>query len=177
MDGVWGHWFTEIMLDLGVAGLLLGLVSRSRRAFHPPIGIDSIKQNSIADLESQCRLLQSELRQQREQLKTDFRDTTFEQLQPLLINLPTLRKLIEIKPDLPARNLIALLTPLDNWLQDWGIEAIGPLWEQVLYDPQLHQPDTDHYTPGEPVYIRCIGYRTPTQILHPAQISRTLPPT
>ncbi|WP_416671867.1 molecular chaperone GrpE [Egbenema bharatensis] len=181
MNGLWGHGLTEMVLDLGAISFVLALVSRSRRSLHPSTEVDLVNQNSIqqpsiADLQNQCRLLQVELHQQQEQLKTDFRDTTFELLQPLLTSLPTLRQLIKVKPDLPAHHLIALLAPLAHWLQDWGIETIGTPWEQVPYDPQLHQADADNYIPGEPIYIRFVGYRTPTQILHPAQISRTLPP-
>jgi molecular chaperone GrpE (heat shock protein) len=197
MSGDWERFAVETLFDLVSIGLVLGLSSRGRRSSRQSVPISeslamqkSLDQNpleqksleqksleqTIAELQRQCLFLQAELRQQQEHLKTDCRNTTFEQLQPLLTSLPTIRKMIEIKPDLPARNLIALFTHLDNWLQDWGIEAIGTPWEQVPYDPQLHQPDTEDYTPGEPVYIRFVGYRTPSQILYPAQVSRTPPP-
>ena len=86
----------------------------------------------------------------------------------------------QTKPDLPARNLIALFTPLENLLQTWGIAAIGTPWQQVAYDPQLHQPDADDMAIGESVYIRFVGYRSIAnshQILCPAKVSRTLPVT
>jgi hypothetical protein len=49
----------------------------------------------------------------------------------------------EHKPDLPARNFNALFTPLENLLQTWHIEPIGSAWEQVSFNPQVHQPDAE----------------------------------
>lgn len=106
----------------------------------------------------------------------DFKDLTFEALETLLTNYPTACKLAEHKPDLPAKNLIALFTPLENLIQSWGYETIGPVWEEVAYDPQFHQADDEGIPEGEKVYIRFIGYRDGDRILAPAKVSQTLPP-
>ena len=97
----------------------------------------------------------------------------------------------QAKPDLPAKNLTSLFTPLESLLKSWGYEPIGKPWEQVPYNPQLHQADTDDIEEGELVYVRFIGYcdrksndrntaqitddTQQTQILCPAKVSRTLP--
>lgn len=129
----------------------------------------------IDELRQQCFRLRSELQQQKTQLTIDFRNATFEQLQTLLTNYPAARKMAEAKPDLPAKNLSALFTPLENLLTSWDFEMIGSAWEQVAYNPQLHQPDVEDITEGELVYIRFVGYRNGEQILTPAKVSRTLP--
>jgi molecular chaperone GrpE (heat shock protein) len=129
----------------------------------------------LAALRQQCDRLRQELQQQRSHLNQDFRDTTFAQLQTLLTSYPTARKMAEFQPDLPAKQLSALFTPLENWLQSWQIEPIGSAWDAVPYDPQLHQPDAADLQPGDLVYIRFIGYRQGNQILCPARVSRTLP--
>jgi DNA-binding Xre family transcriptional regulator/molecular chaperone GrpE (heat shock protein) len=131
--------------------------------------------NEIAELRQQCLRLRDELQQQKTQLTTDFRNATFEQLQTLLTNYPAARKMAEAKPDLPAKNLSALFTPLENLLKSWDFEMIGSAWEQVAYNPQLHQPDVEDITEGELVYIRFVGYRDGDRILTPAKVSRTLP--
>jgi transcriptional regulator with XRE-family HTH domain len=131
--------------------------------------------NEIAELRQQCFRLREELQQQKTQLTTDFRNATFEQLQTLLTNYPAARKMAEAKPDLPAKNLSALFTPLENLLKSWDFEMIGSAWEQVAYNPQLHQPDVEDITEGELVYIRFVGYRDGDRILTPAKVSRTLP--
>lgn len=129
----------------------------------------------IAELRQQCFRLREELQQQKTQLTIDFRNATFELLQTLLTNYPTARKMAEAKPDLPAKNLSALFTPLENLLKSWNLEMIGSAWEQVVYNPQLHQPDVEDITEGELVYVRFVGYRDGERILAPAKVSRTLP--
>lgn len=139
-------------------------------------GILSRKATEIEQLQQQCLRLREELQQQASLVQTDERNSAFEQLQTLLTNYPTARRMTESKPDLPAKNLVALFTPLENLLKSWGYEPIGTPWKQVPYNPQLHQPDTSDITEGELVYIRFVGYRDGDRILSPAKVSRTLPP-
>lgn len=129
----------------------------------------------IEALRQECLRLREELQQQSAELTADLRNTTFGQLQTLLTNYRSVRQMVQAKPDLPAKNLISLFTPLDNLLQAWGYETIGSAWEQVPYNPQLHQPDAGDIAEGELVYIRFVGYRDGDRILCPAKVSRTLP--
>ncbi len=129
----------------------------------------------IEELRQECLRLREELQQQSRQLTVDFQSNTFSQLQTLLTNYPSVRQMVKAKPDLPAKNLISLFIPLDNMLKSWGYEPIGSPWEQVPYNPQLHQGDTDDLTEGELVYVRFVGYRDNSRILSPAKVSRTLP--
>ncbi|MGV0026078.1 nucleotide exchange factor GrpE [Phormidesmis priestleyi] len=137
---------------------------------------DAAAPSKITDLEQQCLRLREQLQQQKTQLNQDFQTDTFEQLQTLLTNYPSARKMAAANPNLPAQNLSALFTPLENLLENWGIEAIGVPWSQVSYNPRLHQPDTDDLLAGEPVYIRFVGYQQGDRILCPARVSRTPPP-
>ncbi len=137
--------------------------------------ISSIDIKESEQLRQQCLRLRDELQQQTVQLRTDERDSTFEQLQTLLTNYPTARMMSESKPDLPAKNLVALFTPLENLLKSWGYQTIGKPWEPVPYNPQLHQPDATDIAEGETVYIRFVGYREGDRILCPAKVSRNLP--
>jgi hypothetical protein len=99
----------------------------------------------------------------------------FEQLQTLLINYPTVTKAALAKPEMPAKNIVPLFTTLGNLMAAWGYAPIGLPWENVAFDPQLHQPDVADIQPGEMVYIRFIGYRDGADILVPAKVSRSLP--
>lgn len=119
--------------------------------------------------------LHEELQQQRLELSEEFRTSTFEQLQTLLTNYPSIHQMVNIKPDLSVKNLLSMFTPLDNLLGKWGYEQIGKPWEQVPYNSQLHQPDKADITEGELVYIRFVGYQHQGRILCPAKVSRTLP--
>ncbi|HEY9636667.1 MAG TPA: hypothetical protein V6D14_24930 [Coleofasciculaceae cyanobacterium] len=129
----------------------------------------------IESLRTECLRLREELQQQSVELKTELQHLTFEQLQTLLTNYPSVRKLVQEKPDLPAKNLTSLFTSLDNLIASWGYELIGQVWEQVPYNPQLHQPDAGDIEVGELVYIRFVGYQDGQHILCPAKVSRTLP--
>ncbi|WP_017307250.1 nucleotide exchange factor GrpE [Spirulina subsalsa] len=131
----------------------------------------------VQQLQQQCRRMRAELQQGTEQIRGDIKTEVFEQLQTLLMNFPTACTMAEAKPNLPAKNLIALFTPLKNLLQTWGYEPIGSAWEQVIFDPQIHQGDRNDIQAGDLVYIRFVGYREGDRILCPAKVSRTLPKT
>lgn len=134
------------------------------------------KSQELEDLRKQCQLLRQEIQEQSQQLNIDFQRSTFAKLQTLLANYPTACEMARKKPDLPAKNLVALFISLENLLSDWEYETIGYPWEKVEYNPQLHQPDTEDIEIKESVYIRFVGYRDKDKILCPAKVSRTLPP-
>ena len=100
---------------------------------------------------------------------------SFECLQTLLTNYPSVIKMAQVKPDLPVKNIVPMFTALDNVLKQWGYDAIGQPWESVSYDPQLHQADVSDITVGETVVVRFVGYRQGDRILCPAKVSRSLP--
>lgn len=137
---------------------------------------NNAKNRELEDLQKQCKLLRKENQKQSQQLNIDFQRSTFEKLQTLLANYPTACEMAKKKPDLPAKNLVALFTSLGNLLSDWGYKTIGSPWERVEYDPQLHHPDSNEIEIGESVYIRFVGYRDEDKILCLAKVSRTLPP-
>lgn len=153
----------------------MGILSRPLNRDTQELSPEKSDAREIEQLRQQCLRLREELKQQKSQIGADFRDSTFEQLQTLLTNYPTARQIAQAKPDLPAKNLTSLFTPLDNLVESWGYQRIGSAWEQVSYDPQLHQPDTDEMKEGEQVYVRFVGYRDGDRIVCPAKVSRTLP--
>jgi exonuclease VII large subunit len=132
-------------------------------------------ENLVEALKQQCLRLRDQLETQAQQSVADTQQQAFEQVQTLLTQYPSVQKMAELKPDLPARNLVALLSGLENLLKFWGYTPIGNVWEQVTYDPQLHQGDGADLQPQEPVYVRFVGYRQGERILVPARVSRTLP--
>jgi hypothetical protein len=168
-------------------GLILGIIiytllrlflfpNKTQLADISPISATSHDQDQrIQELENQCQRLREELKQHSQQMRLDFKNETFTQLQTLLSNYPTVQKMALAKPDLPARNLVSLFTPLENLLASWGYAPIGKPWEQVKYNPQLHQADNEDIQEGESVYIRFIGYLDGDKILYPAKVSRTIP--
>jgi hypothetical protein len=132
-------------------------------------------EREIVALTQQCQRLREDLKTQSTQAQTDAIAGGFDRIQTLLTQYPSVRKMVESQPDLPARNIVALLTSLENLVKFWECESIGKPWESVAYDPQLHQSDVSDMQVGESVYIRFIGYKKADRILIPAKVSRTLP--
>jgi hypothetical protein len=171
---------------LGVVGIAIALlysksatlpVAKVDRDLESISGIDGGDRSAeILALKQECLNLREQLEQQSDRLVDAHREATFQELQSLLTQYKSVRQMVETKPDLPAKNLLALFTPLDNLLQSWQYEPIGETWQQVAYDPQLHQSDRPDISDGEMVYVRFIGYKSDTgEILVPAKVSRTLP--
>lgn len=132
-------------------------------------------ESEVAALTQQCQRLREELKTQAAQVRSDAIDGGFEQIQTLLTQYPSVRKMVESQPDLPARNIVALLTSLENLVKFWECQSIGKPWELVEYAPQLHQSDVNDIQVGESVYVRFVGYQKGDRILIPAKVSRTLP--
>jgi hypothetical protein len=131
-------------------------------------------EREITELIQQCQRLREELKHQTTQIQTDAIIGGFEQIQTLLTQYPSVRRMVETQPDLPARNILALLISLENLLEFWDCQPIGKPWSIVAYDPQLHQGDADIQS-DESVYVRFVGYQKGDRILIPAKVSRTLP--
>lgn len=161
---------------ISIGGILIALSALGRRRqSSPPSASVSVSLDEYAALHDQCLRLRTELERQKNFICDDIRDATFDQLQSLLVSYPTVRKLVQDNPDLPAKNVTALFTPLENVVKTWGYDPIGTPWEQVAYNPQLHQADADGIEVGELVYVRFVGYRQGDRIVCPAKVSRTLP--
>ena len=161
---------------LGLGGLFIVLRYFLKKQVGIKLPPDAIADSrEIAALRQECLRLRDKLQQQSAEVTRDLQESTFQKLQTLLTNYPSARQLAQAKPDLPAKNLTSLFTPLDNLLASWGYEPIGSAWERVPYNPQLHQPDAGDIVEGEIVYIRFVGYRDGDRILCPAKVSRTLP--
>ncbi len=128
-------------------------------------------------LSQECLRLQQALQQQEVALTTTLRHSLFKQLQVLFTHYPSINKIVETRPDLPAKNIMPMFVPLESLVHSWEYEQIGAVWEQVAYDPTLHQPDTPDIEAGELVYVRFVGYRDGNTVLSPAKVSRTLTKT
>ena len=174
------------LLILGGVFLLLVYLDYRRKVAQTSLELRA-KDGSISEISSgktsleiealrrECLQLREALQKQKIELENELQHSIFQQLQTLLTNYPSVRQLVEFKPELPAKNIISLFTSLDNLIESWGYEPIGKVWEQVSYDPQLHQADLSDIETGEWVYVRFVGYRKGDRILAPAKVSRTLP--
>ncbi|MCL1475818.1 hypothetical protein LAY57_34940 [Argonema antarcticum A004/B2] len=146
------------------------LVTRSHSG-----SISSSQPDLVEELTKECLVLKRQLENSTAEVRLDERSSTFRQLQTLLTNYCSVRAAVQINPQLPASNIVSLFVPLDNLLAFWGIEPLGQVWEQVPYNPQLHQADVNDIAEGELVFVRFVGYKDGERILCPAKVSRTRP--
>jgi molecular chaperone GrpE (heat shock protein) len=127
--------------------------------------------SGLEELQREYDRLQAQLTQQRQVLWQEFQQTSVQILESLLLQLPTAAYAAQQNPQVPAVKLLPLLRPLEQLLQEWGIEAIAPVGSEVAYDPQWHQLMEGTATVGDLVKIRYTGYRQGETLLYRAKVS------
>ena len=85
--------------------------------------------------------------------------------------LPTAAAAAVENPQLSAANLLPLLTPINELLKRWGIEAIAAVGEEVAYNPQWHELMEGTAEAGTSVKVRYVGYRQGEKLLYRAKVS------
>lgn len=113
-----------------------------------------------SSLKEEYQRLQQQLAHQREILSQEFQHTAFNTLESLLRSLPVLIHKVQENPDIPAKTVLTLVkTPIEQLLQQWGIETIAPIGAEVPYDPRWHQLSQGSAETGQPVRVFSAGYR------------------
>jgi transcriptional regulator with XRE-family HTH domain len=142
---------------------------------------------SIAELMSQFELiepeplqqeyqrLQTRLEEQRQELWQEFQQASLQTLESWLLQWPTAAYAAQNNPQAPAVKLLPLLKPVEQLLQDWGIEAIATIGSEIPYDPQQHQLMDGTAAAGDPVRVRYTGYRQGDRLLYRTKVSPVIP--
>ncbi len=127
----------------------------------------------IADLEREYSIKDKQLSEQREILKQEFQQGSLQLLESLLLQFPTAAHKARENPQLPAVNILPLVQkPLERLLQDWGIDAIASVGDEIPYNPQFHQLMEGAAQLGEIVKVRYLGYRQGEKLLYRAKVSK-----
>ena len=126
---------------------------------------------AYTDLKQEYERLQVQLEQQRQALWQEFQQSSLQVLESWLLQWPTAAYKAQENPQLPAVRLLPLLRPMEQMLQQWGVEAIAPVGAELPYDPYLHQLLEGTAQPGERVKIRYTGYRQGDKLLYRAKVS------
>ncbi|HBL11076.1 MAG TPA: hypothetical protein DD379_06655 [Cyanobacteria bacterium UBA11162] len=125
-------------------------------------------------LKQEYQRLQHQLEQQRETLIQEFQQSSLQILESFLVQWPTAAYAAQQNDQLPAIRLLPLIKPVEQLLQEWGIEAIASVGEELPYDPQWHQLMSGTAQPGDRVRVRYIGYRQGDKLLYRAKVSPSL---
>ena len=125
-------------------------------------------------LKQEYQRLQHQLEQQRETLIQEFQQSSLQILESFLVQWPTAAYAAQQNDQLPAIRLLPLIKPVEQLLQQWGIEAIASVGAELPYDPQWHQLMSGTAQPGDRVRVRYIGYRQGDKLLYRAKVSPSL---
>lgn len=158
--------FSSVELD-GAQTLSRSPAEEQLRENADPIG----KSQQIADLKREYQRLQLQLEQQRQTLWQEFQQSSLGVLESWLLQWPTAAQKAQENPQLAAVKLLPLLRPMEQLLQQWGVEAIASVGSELPYDPLLHQLMEGTVQPGEIVKVRYTGYRQGDKLLYRAKVS------
>jgi molecular chaperone GrpE (heat shock protein) len=131
--------------------------------------------SQIADLRQEYQELQRKLENQQQESRSLFVRETIQQLESLLLQLPSAVYAAQQNPQMLAKSILPLLRPIDTILQKWGIIAIGSVGAKVIYDPQKHQlmevmAEGETLKEGDLVTVRYVGYLQGEKLLHRARV-------
>lgn len=124
----------------------------------------------IVQLQQEYRRLKTRLESEREQLLEEFQRSSLQTLESWLLNWYKAVAAVRHNPQIPATNLLPLMDPLDRLLEQWSVEQIAPIGEEVAYDPQWHQLVRGTAKPGDRVRVAMPGFRHQGRLLHRAQV-------
>lgn len=143
------------------------LVSFSSKSVSP----NSVSEEELVALKNEYQRLQQQLKKQRESLKEEFQQASLQILESWLLQWPTAAYAVENNNQLPAVRLLPLVRPVEQLLQEWGVEAIASVGSEIPYDPQQHQLMEGTAQVGELVRVRYTGYRQGEKLLYRAKVS------
>lgn len=126
---------------------------------------------ALISLKKEYQQLQQQLEQQKESLNQDFQQASLQILESWLLQWPTAEAAVEKNPQLPAARLLPLVKPVEKLIQQWGLEAIGFVGEELPYDPQWHELMKGTAQTGDTVKVRYIGYKQGDRLLYRAKVS------
>ena len=126
---------------------------------------------AVANLKREYERLQAQLGTQRQLLEQEFQQQSLQVMESWLLQWPTAAQKARENQQLAAVKLLPLLRPIEQLLQQWGVEAIAPVGAELPYEPQLHQLMEGTAQPGETVKVRYTGYRWGDKLLYRAKVS------
>lgn len=155
-------------LNVSIGRLITTFDSQPKLSVNVIAEEDSVTPTS---LKQEYQKLQQQLEQQRETLNQEFQKASLQILESWLLQWPTAEAAVEKNPQLPAERLLPLVKPVEKLIQQWGLEAIGFVGEELPYDPQWHELMKGTAEAGDTVKIRYLGYKQGDKLLYRAKVS------
>jgi hypothetical protein len=126
----------------------------------------------VGELRRNYGVLEREVALQVEQGLADQKRAIYALLEPLLMQLPVVKRSVSQGLPVEAVDVIYLLAPIDEALSALGFAPIGAVGDEVCFNASIHQvafgatPE-----PGTLVTIKNIGYQLDAAILRKARVS------
>ncbi|MGQ4648641.1 helix-turn-helix domain-containing protein [Lyngbya aestuarii] len=127
--------------------------------------------SALTSLQQEYQRLQQQLEKQRETLRQEFQLSSLQALESWLVQWPTAAYAAQQNEQLPAVRLLALMRPVHQLLQEWGVNAIASVGSEIPFDPQEHQLLEGTAQVGDMVRVRYAGYRLREKLLYRVQVS------
>ena len=130
--------------------------------------------SEISSLREEYQHLLNQLAHQKQDLRSQFEREVIQQLESLILQLPSAAYAAQTNPNMLAKNILPLLRPIDALIQKWGITAIGVVGAQVAYDAQKHEvmDGSEQIEEGDLAIVRYVGYMQNEKLLYRARVSR-----
>lgn len=153
-------------LQIPLASLLqdLGLLEATSQASN-----QSTKQE-LAALQQEYARLQGQVEQKREEARSHIKTEALQILESWLVQWPTIAKRASDNEDLKAVKVLPFVHPVEQLMNEWGVEAIAPVDAEVEYDPQIHQLVGGIANTGDIVRVTHSGSRYEGKLLHRAKV-------
>lgn len=125
----------------------------------------------LASYQAEYERLKTEMAQQKEALMQEFHQSCLQIMESWLKQWPKAVYAAQKNPQLPAVKLLPLMSPIEQLVKSWGVEAIAPVGSQVGYDPRWHQLTQGTAEPGQMVTVKSPGYRQGDKLIYRAEVS------
>lgn len=125
-----------------------------------------------SEINQEYQRLQAQLTSQRQGLMLEFQQSSLAVLESWLRQWPLAEETARENPHLPAVNLLPLVRPVQQLVEQWGVESLAPIGAEVSYDPQLHQLTEGTAETGSLVKVVRPGYRHGERLLYRAEVTQ-----
>ncbi|MGD1864294.1 MAG: helix-turn-helix domain-containing protein [Phormidesmis sp.] len=108
--------------------------------------------------------------QAKEDQASSVQSTALQTIETWLIQWPTIAKRVQDHPELSATKLLPFIRPVEQLMEEWNVEPIATIDEQLPYDPTYHQLTKGVANPGDLVQVTHTGQTHHKNLLHRAKV-------
>lgn len=125
----------------------------------------------IALLCQEYQRLEKQIQEMRSLLLQEFQQTSLQTLETWLLQWEQVANHARHHPEFSAAKILPLIRPVEQLIQNWGVEAIASLGAEIPYNPQRHRLQTGLANPGDLVKVQSPGYTYQGKLLHRAEVA------